>query len=186
MYRAKINQSRPAAVDEGDADAVFGARAKIVEAEYVLPHQAHAQMEPAELHRAGHGRSRRSVARHASARCRAADGGEDHQASSRRNVYVHNCFEGGGFGMGGCHGELEQAVTIAKALNGRPVKVLWSREEDLAHVNGYHPMGVAKLTAALGRRRHAARAPHPRRGQRRAGIHAGAGDDPGYVPGELR
>jgi isoquinoline 1-oxidoreductase beta subunit len=61
----------------------------------------------------------------------------------------YNCF-GRRFRMGGCHGELEQAVTIAKALNGRPVKVLWSREEDLAHVNGYHPMGVAKLTAALG------------------------------------
>jgi len=37
---------------------------------------------------------------------------------------VHNCFEGGGFGRGGMHGELEQAVTVAKALGGRPVKVL--------------------------------------------------------------
>ena len=103
---------------------------------------------------------------------------------SPSNVFVHNCFEGGGFGMGGCHGELEQAVTIAKALNGRPVKVLWTREEDMAHVNGYHPMGVAKLTAALGAGRHADRAPDPRRGQRCAGIHAGAGDDPRYVPGQ--
>jgi isoquinoline 1-oxidoreductase beta subunit len=65
-------------------------------------------------------------------------------------VFVHNCFEGGGFGRGGLHGELEQAVTVAKALNGRPVKLLWTREEDLGHVNGYHPMGVGRLTAALG------------------------------------
>jgi isoquinoline 1-oxidoreductase beta subunit len=34
-------------------------------------------------------------------------------------------------------------------LNGRPVKVLWTREEDLGHVNGFHPMGVSRLTAAL-------------------------------------
>jgi isoquinoline 1-oxidoreductase beta subunit len=65
-------------------------------------------------------------------------------------VFVHNCFEGGGFGRGGRHGELEQAVTVAKALGGRPVKVLWTREEDIGHVNGYHPMGVAKMTAGLG------------------------------------
>jgi isoquinoline 1-oxidoreductase beta subunit len=66
-------------------------------------------------------------------------------------VFVHNCFEGGGFGRGGMHGELEQAITIAKRLNGRPVKVLWTREEDMTHDNGYHPMGLARLTAGLDR-----------------------------------
>jgi isoquinoline 1-oxidoreductase beta subunit len=47
------------------------------------------------------------------------------------------------------HGELQQAVVVAKALNGRPVKVLWAREDDIQHLNGYHPMGAAKMTAAL-------------------------------------
>jgi isoquinoline 1-oxidoreductase beta subunit len=44
---------------------------------------------------------------------------------------------------------LQQAVIVAKALNGRPVKLLRTREEDLTHVNGFHPMGMAKMTAAL-------------------------------------
>jgi len=39
------------------------------------------------------------------------------------------------------HGELQQAVAVAKALQGRPVKVQWTREEDIGHVNGFHPMG---------------------------------------------
>jgi isoquinoline 1-oxidoreductase beta subunit len=148
-YRAKVNQSGPAAVDEGDADAVLRRAAKIVQAEYVLPHQAHAQMEPpnctalvtADRAEAWLGTQAPDAALLMAAKVAGV---------APSNVFVHNCFEGGGFGMGGCHGELEQAVTIAKALNGRPVKVLWTREEDLAHVNGYHPMGVAKLTAALG------------------------------------
>ena len=148
-YRVKVNQSGPAAIDEGDADAALLRATKIVEAEYVLPHQAHAQMEPPNC-----------TAQVTADRAEVWLGTQAPDAAllmaarvaglQPANVFVHNCFEGGGFGMGGCHGELEQAVTIAKSLNGRPVKVLWTREEDLAHVNGYHPMGVAKLTAALG------------------------------------
>jgi isoquinoline 1-oxidoreductase beta subunit len=148
-YRAKVNQPGPAAVDEGDADAVLRRATRIVEAEYQLPHQAHAQMEPpnctaqvmADRAEIWLGTQAPDAALLMAARV---------AGIPASNVFVHNCFEGGGFGLGGCHGELEQAVTIAKALNGRPVKVLWTREEDLAHVNGYHPMGVAKLTAALG------------------------------------
>lgn len=64
-------------------------------------------------------------------------------------VFVHNCFSGGGFGRGGLHGEFQQAVIVAKALAGRPVKLLWSREQDVSHDNGFHPMGVARFTAAL-------------------------------------
>jgi isoquinoline 1-oxidoreductase beta subunit len=147
-YRAKVNQPGPAAIDEGDVDAVLRRAGRIVEAEYQLPHQAHAQMEPPNC-----------TAQVTADRAELWLGTQAPDAAllmaakvagiSPSNVFVHNCFEGGGFGMGGCHGELEQSVTIAKALNGRPVKVLWTREEDIAHVNGYHPMGVAKLTAAL-------------------------------------
>jgi len=149
QYRATLDRRGPTPVDEGDVEAALRGATKIVEAEYQLPHQAHAQMEPPN--------------------CTAqvtADGAEvwigtqipDYATLTTAKltglpsdkVFVHNCFEGGGFGRGGMHGELEQAVTVAKALGGRPVKVLWTREEDLGHVNGYHPMGMAKMTAGLG------------------------------------
>jgi isoquinoline 1-oxidoreductase subunit beta len=149
LYRAKLNQKGPTPVDEGDVEAALKGARKIVEAEYQLSHQAHAQMEPPNC-----------TAQVTADRVEVwmgtqiPDYGTNIAAKltgiSPDKVFVHNCFEGGGFGRGGMHGELEQAVTVAKALGGRPVKVLWTREEDLAHVNGYHPMGLAKMTAALG------------------------------------
>jgi isoquinoline 1-oxidoreductase beta subunit len=149
QYRSMLDQKGPTPVDEGDVERALQGATKIVEAEYRLAHQAHAQLEPPN--------------------CTAQVTGDkaeiwfgtqspDHATGIAAkltglpigNVFVHNCFEGGGFGMGGTHGELQQAVTLAKALQGRPVKVQWTREEDITHVNGFHPMGVAKMTAALG------------------------------------
>ena len=148
-YRAKVNQPGPAAIDEGDADAAMRGAAKIVEAEYFLPHQAHAQMEPSNC-----------TAQVTADRAEVWLGTQAPDAALLMAAKITGsrppmcsstiASKAAASAWGGCHGELEQAVTIAKALNGRPVKVLWTREEDMAHVNGYHPMGVAKLTAALG------------------------------------
>jgi isoquinoline 1-oxidoreductase beta subunit len=149
QYRAKLEQKGPAPVDQGDVERALKGAAKIVEAEYQLSHQSHAHMEPPNC-----------TAQVTSDRAEVWLGTQSPDYAvltaakltglSTDKVFVHNCFEGGGFGLGGNHGELQQAVTIAKALNGRPVKVLWSREEDLGHDNGFHPMGVSRLTAALG------------------------------------
>jgi len=149
QYRAALDQRGPTPIDEGDVETALRGATKIIEAEYHLPHQAHAQMEPPNC-----------TARVTANRAEVWMGTQAPDYATLRtakltglptdNVFVYNCFEGGGFGRGGMHGELEQAVTVAKALNGRPVKVLWTREEDLGHVNGYHPMGVAKMTAGLG------------------------------------
>jgi isoquinoline 1-oxidoreductase beta subunit len=149
QYRATLERRGPTPVDEGDVEKALQGASRIVEAEYQLSHQAHAQMEPpnctaqvtAERAEVWMGTQIPDYATVTAAKL---------TGLSSDRVFVHNCFEGGGFGRGGMHGELEQAVTLAKALGGRPVKVLWTREEDVAHVNGYHPMGVAKMTAALG------------------------------------
>jgi isoquinoline 1-oxidoreductase beta subunit len=150
QYRSMLDKKGPTPVDQGDVEAALQGAAKIVEAEYQLPHQAHAQLEPPNC-----------TAQVTPERAEIWFGTQfpDHATRiaadllklSTDKVFVHNCFQGGGFGRGGAHGELEQAVTIAKALQGRPVKVLWTREEDLGHVNSFHPMGVARLTAALGK-----------------------------------
>jgi len=62
---------------------------------------------------------------------------------------VYKLHLGGGFGRrGAVHDWVRQAVAIAKELPGTPVKLLWSREEDMLH-GRYHPVTQCKLTAAL-------------------------------------
>lgn len=149
-FRAKLDNEGPIAVDRGHFDAGMQGAVKTVEAEYMLSHQAHAQLEPpnctaqvtADRAEIWFGTQEPDYATLSAAKL---------TGLPPEKVFVHNCFEGGGFGRGGLHGELQQAVTVAKRLNGRPVKVLWTREEDMGHDNGYHPMGVARLTAGLGR-----------------------------------
>jgi isoquinoline 1-oxidoreductase beta subunit len=64
-------------------------------------------------------------------------------------VFVHTTFLGGGYGGGGGSDQVRQAVCIAKTLSGRPVKVLWTREEDMRLGEKYRPMGIAQYGAAL-------------------------------------
>jgi isoquinoline 1-oxidoreductase beta subunit len=63
-------------------------------------------------------------------------------------VKVHKHHLGGGFGRRGNQDYVRQAVLIAKQLPGRPVKLIWSREEDMQH-GFYRPITQCKLTAGL-------------------------------------
>jgi isoquinoline 1-oxidoreductase beta subunit len=148
-FKAKLDRTGPIPVDKGDVESAFRRATKIVEAEYELSHQAHAPMEPpnctaqvsADRAELWFGTQAPDVATRVTAQL---------TGLTPEKIFVHNCFSGGGFGRGGLHGEFQQAVVVAKALAGRPVKVLWSREEDIAHDNGFHPMGVARIKAGLG------------------------------------
>lgn len=63
-------------------------------------------------------------------------------------VVVHKTHLGGGFGRRGTSQDfVRQAVRIAQAA-GRPVKLLWSREEDMAH-DFYRPVAMARFTAGF-------------------------------------
>jgi isoquinoline 1-oxidoreductase subunit beta len=63
-------------------------------------------------------------------------------------VYVHNAFVGGGFGRrGGAHDELLQAIAVAKQV-GKPVKLIWSREQDVRR-DRYRPQAAVRFSAAL-------------------------------------
>ena len=70
-------------------------------------------------------------------------------------VFVHNCFFGGGFGRRGVNDEMVQAIQVSKAI-GKPVKLVWTREEDIRH-DRYRPQAAVRLKALLGRRQHAGR-----------------------------
>ncbi|PYM12278.1 MAG: aldehyde dehydrogenase, partial [Candidatus Rokuibacteriota bacterium] len=62
---------------------------------------------------------------------------------------VYKIHLGGGFGRRGAfHDYVTQAVQIAKQIPGTPVKLLWSREEDMTH-GRYHPVMMAKMTGGL-------------------------------------
>ncbi|MET4315179.1 molybdopterin-dependent oxidoreductase (plasmid) [Bradyrhizobium barranii] len=63
-------------------------------------------------------------------------------------VTVHPTLGGGGFGRRQESDVVLQAVTIAKSVPGRPVKLLWPREEDVQH-DFYRPAGVSELSAVI-------------------------------------
>ncbi len=63
-------------------------------------------------------------------------------------VRVNKFLLGGGFGRRGQQDYTRQAVALAKAVPGRPIKLIWSREEDMQH-GFYRPITQCKMTAAL-------------------------------------
>ena len=134
----------------GDADAAIAAAAKRVEAVYSVPHQHHATMEPMN-----------ATARWTAALDRVevwcpTQNGESALATAAaaaglqpQQCEVYRIDLGGGFGRRATsHDYVRQAVLIAKEMPGTPVKLLWSREEDMLH-GWYHPVTMCKLTGAL-------------------------------------
>ncbi|MEQ9329717.1 molybdopterin cofactor-binding domain-containing protein [Thalassobaculum sp.] len=132
----------------GDAEAVIAKAARKVEAVYAYPYQNHATMEPMN-----------ATAKWTEARCEVwcpTQNGEAALAAAAaaaglqpQQCDVHKLHLGGGFGRRGAfHDYVRQAVLIARHFPGTPVKLLWTREEDMTH-GAYHPITQCKLTAAL-------------------------------------
>ena len=101
-----------------------------------------------ERHRALHGRPLRGLVPDAERRGGARRHGRGLRPAGRPNATSHKLLLGGGFGRRGFTDFVRQAVLIAKEMPGTPVKLLWSREEDMLH-GRYHPVMQAKLTGAL-------------------------------------
>src|SRR5438477_6061191 len=133
---------------DGDFDQAFASAAKKIEAEYYTPYLAHACLEPMG--------------------CTAIvkDGKVDVWTSTQNaeaslanaaavagvpleNVEVHRVQLGGGFGRrGGAQDCVRQGVAIATAMEGTPVKMLWTREEDTQH-DFYRPASLVRMKAGL-------------------------------------
>jgi CO/xanthine dehydrogenase Mo-binding subunit len=118
-----------------------------ITARYEVPFLAHATMEPMScVAQVGRGRcdiwvgsQRPDKARQVAAQLLGLAEGA---------VTIHPVLAGGGFGRRQESDFVSQAVLIAKAFPGRPVKLLWSREEDVQH-DFYRPAGVSELSAGL-------------------------------------
>ncbi len=132
---------------KGDAEAVIKGSPKVIKAVYELPYVDHAMMEP--MNCTAHVTTDRAEVWAGTQNPEEAVS----QISSltgipEQNVYLHNCFLGGGFGRRGANDDVRLAVAIAKQV-GRPVKVIWSREETVQH-GAYRPMRVSRFRAVLG------------------------------------
>ena len=134
----------------GDARLSLAAAARTLQAVYSYPFQNHATME-----------TMNATARWTPDRCEVwtpTQNGEAALAAASEaagmppsKCEVYKLHLGGGFGRrGAVHDWVRQAVLIAKEMPGTPVKLIWSREEDMLH-GRYHPVTQCKLTAAIDR-----------------------------------
>jgi isoquinoline 1-oxidoreductase subunit beta len=131
----------------GNAKEALAGAAKKIEAVYAYPFQNHACMEPMNI-----------TVRYTPEKCEAwgpTQNGEGAFAAMLAasglpsdKVDVYKTMLGGGFGRrGAVQDYVHQAVLVAKAA-GQPVKLLWTREEDIRH-DFYRPMAMARFTAGL-------------------------------------
>ncbi len=132
----------------GDADAVLAKAEKKVEAVYSYPYQHHATMEPMNA-------TAKWTPDFCEVWCPTQNGEAALAAAASASGLpplkcdVHKIHLGGGFGRRGAfHDYVRHAVLIAKTMPGTPIKLLWSREEDMAH-GAYHPITQCRLQAAL-------------------------------------
>ena len=131
----------------GQPREALAAAARTIEADYSFPYQNHACMEVMN-----------ATARWTPERCEVwtpTQNGEAALAATAEasglpaaQCEVYKVHLGGGFGRRGATDWVRQAVAIAKAMPGTPVKLVWSREEDMQH-GFYHPVTQCRLKAGV-------------------------------------
>jgi isoquinoline 1-oxidoreductase subunit beta len=132
----------------GDAAKAIAGAAKKVEAVYSTPFLAHAPMEPNNATALVTADKVEVWTPTQSAEASLANACEEAGLPLDKGE-VHKLDLGGGFGRrGGTQDYTRQAVAIAKQMPGVPVKLIWSREEDMAH-DFYRPISQAKMSAGL-------------------------------------
>jgi isoquinoline 1-oxidoreductase beta subunit len=138
----------PVARKDGDVEQALAGAAKVIEAEYYAPYLNHATMEP-----------QTATAIVTEDKVEVWVGTQNGEASIAaasevsgvplNQVFVHKTHAGGGFGRRGPHQEYtKQAVLIAQSMPGTPVRLQWSREEDMQQ-GRYRPVTLIKQRAGL-------------------------------------
>ena len=134
--------------DIGTANQKLAGAAKRVEAVYSTPFVSHACMEPMNCTaKVGAGRAEVWVSSQNAEASLAALAAATGLPLDK--CEAHNPPLGGGFGRrGGAQDFVRQAAAIAKQFPDTPVKLIWSREEDLSH-DMFRPIGQCRLQAGL-------------------------------------
>lgn len=133
--------------DQGDAMDVLARPGKVIEAVYRAPYLAHATMEPMNCTAQVLG-GKVTVWAPTQVPGFARDVAAAVAGVGKDDVTVIVTYLGGGFGRRLEVDFIAQAVRVALECNGRPVQLLWSREEDMTH-DFYRPAAVAQLRAVL-------------------------------------
>ncbi|HUR88905.1 MAG TPA: xanthine dehydrogenase family protein molybdopterin-binding subunit [Ramlibacter sp.] len=147
--RAAFDKIEPLPIGkpQGDVKAAMASAAKTVTAEYVTPLQSHAPMEPMNFTASFKDGKVLAIGptqfQEGAAGAIAATLGVKPE-----DITLKTTFLGGGFGRRLELDFITQAAQISKAV-GRPVKLLWTREDDTTH-DFYRPIGVNRLSAGLG------------------------------------
>ncbi len=144
--REGLEGERPPVLRRGDVDTQFRTAARTVDATYEVPFLAHVCMEPIVctahtrdsevelwMPTQGHDIVRMTV--------------ERVLGFSNEQMTLHTTYLGGGFGRK-THGEIAEQAMLASRAVGRPVKVMWSREDDIQQ-GYYRPVMTARLRGAL-------------------------------------
>jgi len=133
--------------DEGDAVAALETAGNVFEATYRAPFLAHATMEPMNCTAfLQDGKLKIWAPTQAPSIMRWIASQESDIAEE--DVEVNVTYLGGGFGRRGEPDFVRQAVALALAVPGRPVKLMWSREEDMQH-DTYRPAGLSHFRVSV-------------------------------------
>jgi isoquinoline 1-oxidoreductase subunit beta len=146
-FHAALSEPMQTARNDGNVDQAMSGVAKTFEAVYETPYLSHSPMEPmnATVHLQQDrldvwvGTQDAEDALHAAARF---------SGLKPEQVYIHNAFVGGGFGRRDANDEVAQAIAIAKVVQ-RPVKLVWTREEDTRQ-DKFRPHAVVAFKAGVG------------------------------------
>jgi len=137
----RLTKSRGTKAPRDDGDAYDAMTGTVIEAIYKLPYLAHATMEP-----------QNATAWIRNGRCEVWAPTQTPGIAQFRvaeaigfdldDVEIHTTMLGGGFGRRGLVDYAVEAARIAQQV-GKPIKVIWSREDDQAH-DFYRPMSVSR------------------------------------------
>lgn len=149
LLHAGFDERGQVARNDGDVQAALSGAATTIEAVYEVPYLAHACMEPMNC-------TARAEENGGEVWC-GTQAPQTAQAAAaavlgvpRPSIRVHATYMGGGFGRRGQADFVTQAMTAAKAV-GRPVKLLWSREQDVQH-DLYRPAVAIRGRAGMDRK----------------------------------
>lgn len=149
-YRKIANDHSKKGVDvhkEGDAEAALAGAAKVLAVDYMTDHVYHATMEPMNATAIVKNDQVEIWAPTQSPSVTQGFGARI-AGTTPEKVKVHTTLLGGGFGRRTEADFIVDAVLLAKAVEGRPVKVIWSREDDVQH-DKYRPLEAQHIEVGL-------------------------------------
>ena len=147
QLQARVGQHGVAAESAGDVKAALASAATHIEAVYEVPLLAHMAMEPVSCTALVEDNHCTLWTGHQNADWVAATAAKI-LAIPTNNVTVVTPYLGGSFGRRNNNDYVVQAVSLAQKFPGRPIKIIWSREEDIQH-DFYRPHVVASFQAGF-------------------------------------